>query len=139
MSKFLGREQILNANDLDYEEVEVPEWAPPGESTAWVRVRPLSARQRSQIEGQMAQIHMAKKGYDKLGEGALKMLVWCVVDENGNQLFGDADVNALAKKSSKPVLRLRDVITRISGMDKESVEEAEEDFTDTPGSLSSID
>lgn len=130
---FLGRDAILGADDFEYEVVNIPSWG------GKVRVRPLNAKQRSQIEGQMAHIAQAKKGYEKLGDAALRMVVWCVVDEQGQPIFTEQDVSALAKKSSKPILHLRDVITRISGMEKESVDEAEEDFTDSQDSLSSID
>lgn len=130
---FLGRDAILGATDFEYTEVDVPEWG------GVVRVRPLTARERSQIEGQMTQIAQSKKGYDKLGETALKMVVWCVVDENGDRVLEEKDVVALGKKSAAPILRIRNAVMKVSQMGAEDVEEAEEDFTDSQDSLFNTD
>src|SRR5690606_26691045 len=128
----LGRDQILGASDFETRDVECPEWG------GTVRVRPLTAVQRSLIESTMLEANQASP-CGKVGKGASQCAAWCVGDGQGERLFTEADVKALGEKSSAPVLRLRDAILELSGMSKGAVEEEVEDFTETPtGSSSSV-
>jgi len=128
----LGRDQILGASDFETRDVECPEWG------GTVRVRPLTAVQRSLIESTMLEANQTKR-FDKVGKVAIQCVAWCVVDEQGERLFTEADVKALGEKSSAPILRLRDAIFELSGMSKGAVEEEVEDFTETPtGSSSTV-
>ena len=130
---FLSRDAILGADDFEYESVNLPEWG--GE----VRVRAMTAQQRARWEGQMAEIHQSNKGFEKFGQAAIQIVVWCVVDEDGKPVFTDKDVAALGRKSSAPISRIREVVMRLSKMGPDDVEAAEEDFTETPGNDSSTD
>ncbi|WP_017602210.1 hypothetical protein [Nocardiopsis lucentensis] len=130
---FLGRDDILGAEDTEYNEIDCPEWG------GMVRIKPLTAMQRARIQGTMAEIYQAKKGYDRLGKSHLQMIAWCVVDEDGKPIFTPGDIDKLGAKNAAPIQRLRDAIMKLSGMDDDAVEEAEEDFTETQESDSLFD
>src|SRR5690606_14267448 len=101
-------------------------------------VRPLTAVQRSLIESTMLEANQTKR-FDKVGRVAIQCVARCVVDEQGERVFTEADVKALGEKSSAPILRLRDAIFGLSGMSKGAVEEELADFTEPPtGSSSSV-
>jgi hypothetical protein len=130
---FLGRDDILGADDIAYTDVDVSEWG------GMVRIKPLTAMQRTRIQGDMAEIYQSKKGFNRLGKIHLQMIAWCVVDEDGKPIFTPGDVDKLGNKSAAPIQRIRDKIMSISGMDDDATEEAEEDFDDTQGSDSLFD
>jgi hypothetical protein len=108
----LGRDAILSSKDLKQEVVKVPEWG--GE----VIVRTLSAFERVRWEESLTE-------NDKTHpySGLIKMLSMCLVDEQGNQLFTDSDVEELGKKSIAPLLRIQSVALRLNKVDVKSLEE----------------
>lgn len=86
----LSREQILAAQDLLFEEIEVPEWG------GTVRIKVMSGTDRDAFETQVRD--RVKLG--QLGENLRALMVACsVVDEGGKLLFGAADIEALGAKS----------------------------------------
>lgn len=138
----LGRDDILDADDVDYEDVLCNEWRPTGTTEdSYVRVKQMTAEQCARIQGQMYEIYQAKKGYERVGEIALRTIYWCAIDENGERIFNsEADIKRLGKKSHRPIERLNAVIKRLSGMaNSDAVEDAEEDFDDAPTSNSLSD
>lgn len=116
---FLTREQILGAKDLLVEVVDVPEW---GEG-AQVRVRGLTARERDDYEAGMLTFRGKKDPDVNMRDARARMIVMAVCDENGNRMFTDQDLNALAKRSAIPMDRLYTVAVRLSGITKEEIEE----------------
>src|SRR5690606_40227148 len=103
-----------------------------------VRVRRLRDAERSRVESPRLEASQSKR-FDTVGKVAIQCVAWCVVGEQGERIFTEADVKALGEKSSAPILRLRDAIFELSGMSKGAVEEEVEDFTETPtGSSSSV-
>jgi hypothetical protein len=113
---YLTREQILNANDLPAEDVEVPEWG------GVVRVRALTGAERDAFEA--AIIKVRGKRVDFHLENARALLVaMSVVDEDGNRLFSDEDVKALGRKSAAALDRVASVAMRLSGLTQEDLEE----------------
>ncbi|WP_425401262.1 hypothetical protein [Algiphilus sp.] len=112
----LTRDQILSAEDLQTETVEVPEWG------GSVKVRSMTGAQRDQYD-----VAMFRATSDDESAPSLRaMLVsFCAVDEEGNPLFTKEDVKALAGKSSSAIGRVYDAARRVSGMDRHAVESAE--------------
>lgn len=106
----LSREQILGAADLASEIVDCPEWG------GQVRVRALSAADRLEIARRV----MGENG-EPDDKRALDLSIiipaWCIIDENGQRLFGEADVQALGEKSGVPLQRITEAVQRLSGMD----------------------
>lgn len=112
----LTREQILQVEDLEREEVEVPEWG------GSVIVRAMTAEERDAFEQSMIE-RKGKKVDVNLKNARARLVALTVVDEEGNRLFTDADIAALGRKSSAPITRISDVARRLSGLDEEEIEE----------------
>jgi hypothetical protein len=116
----LTKAQILAAEDLTTELVEVPEWG--GE----VLVRSLTGQARDQYEADFLLIDTSKgkPSYDMDLENARARLVaLSVVDEAGRLLFDDDDVRELGTKSALALDRVYATAKRISGLSDEDVEE----------------
>jgi hypothetical protein len=112
----LNRSQILQADDLKTEDVTTPEWLAGGA----VRVRGLSASERVKI----AQRSMNSAGQVE-SQQALDLLilipVLCCVDDGGQPLFTEGDVEALGKKDGAPLQRIMEAALRLSQIDVEDL------------------
>lgn len=116
MSHYLTRDAILGARDLPTEDVEVPEWG------GTVRVRGLTGTERDAFEQSIAR----RKGKNvelNLRNVRAKLVALSVVDEQGNRIFSEADVDALGQKSAAALDRIFRVAQRLSGLTDEDVEE----------------
>lgn len=125
----LSRDAILAADDREYEVVPCPEWG--GE----VRLRSLTGAERDAYEQSLVQTR-GKSREMNLRNARAKLVALCAVDESGNRLFTDADVNALGKKNAKPLDRLFDVARRLSGLSEDDVDRLTEDFDDAQSDAS---
>lgn len=131
----LSREDILNVQDIKSEDVEVPEWG------GTVRVRGLTARQRSLVEATM----IAVKGenvtvrVEALQTLREKLVGAALVDEDGQRLFNDSQVKELAEKSGAVLQRLFDKAQELSGMSPASVKRAEGNSEAAPSDSSGSD
>jgi len=125
VAKLLSREEILQAQDLPIEEVEVPEWG------GSVLVRGLTGAERDAFEQSIMppdQMNGKKKGKrvkPDLRNFRAKLVSLCVVDEQGNRLFKSEDVEVLGKKLGVALQRVFEVAQRLSGLDEETEEEFE--------------
>lgn len=121
MDKFLTRDEILEAQDLPFEDVNVPEWG------GTVRIAGLTAKASTEFSTQM--ISMDAKGQVKavkLSDNFMSdLLAKTIVDENFKPVFRKEDIEALGEKSAKVVSRLTDVAMRLSGLGEEAAESAE--------------
>jgi hypothetical protein len=113
---FLSREDILKADDLEREVVEVPEWG------GTVIVQALTGKERDAYEASCMQ-QRGKEMVRNLANVRAKLVVRSVVDEEGNRLFADTDANALGLKSAAALDRLFDVAAKLSRLSEEDVEE----------------
>ena len=117
MSQYLTREQILQADDLKTESVEVVEWG------GMVLMRGLTGTERDALEGSMIEIR-GKSRQLKLENIRAKLVAMTIVDENGKRLFSDDDdVRELGRKSAAALQRVFEVAQRLSGLRAEDVEE----------------
>lgn len=122
---FLGRDAILDADDVQYDVVDCPEWG------GKVRIRGLSGTQRDAYEASL----MAAGGADKklnLANARAKMCVLAIVDDNGRPIFSADDVRQLGRKSALPIERIFDAARRLSGMSQEDVDRLTENFGADP-------
>lgn len=103
--KILGRDEILNAPDLPFVKVEVPEWG------GAVFVRGLSGGERDEFETKI----LGTKG-SSLKNARAKLVAMGTFDESGTLLFAESDVEALGKKSGKALDRLFSAIRKESGL-----------------------
>lgn len=118
MTQYLSAEQILDADDLAYEDVPVPEWG------GTVRVRELPGTERDKFEAQF----VGKDGASVRAEGLegfrARLAAAAIVDESGKQLFrSPAETKRLGEKSARALQRVCDVATRLSQMSEEDVKE----------------
>jgi len=112
----LTRDMILNIQDIETEEVEVPEWG------GSVFVKGLSGKERD--EYQVSIMQKNGKNYDvNFKNATVKLVVACVVDKEGKRLFETADIDILSSKSGKALNRLYEVATRVSGLSPDDVDE----------------
>jgi hypothetical protein len=127
---FLGRDHILAVDDVQIEEIEVPEWS------TWVRVRGMTGKERDAFEASVVK-QRGKNTEFNMKDARAKLVVLCTVDENGDRIFTQADIPALTEKSSKALDRIFTVAQRLSGISKEDLNEMTKNSDDeTSGDLS---
>lgn len=128
----LSREQILGAEDLGTTDVEVPEWG------GTVRVRGLSGAERDAFEASMVEIRGNSRKV-RLENIRARLVALATVDENGERLFSDKDVEELGKKSGVALDRVWEAARNLSGLSDDDVEELAEGFEDAPSDGSTSD
>jgi len=114
--KLLTREAILQADDLPRELVEVPEWG------GALYVRALTGAERDAFEQSIVETR-GKNTRMNLRNIRARLVALTVIDEDGNRLFSDDDVEALGRKSAAALNRVFEVAQRLSGLRPEDVEE----------------
>lgn len=110
----LTRDEILQAQDLETEDVEVPEWG------GTVRVRELTGHERDQFEARVLDEDTPR--LEKLKNLRAWVLHFALVNGDGSRLFSKDDVDALAGKSAAILDRLFQVAQRLSKLTPEDVE-----------------
>jgi len=112
----LTRLEILGSDDLNAEEVQVPEWG------GLVRVRMLTAGERDKFETDVAGIGGKSKNMTNL---RARLVVLTACDDALAPLFEPGDVEALAKKSAAAVDRVFSVAAKLNGFTSSDIEELE--------------
>ncbi|MGW0579638.1 hypothetical protein ACWD25_27565 [Streptomyces sp. NPDC002920] len=119
----LTGKQILEAEDTKTEPVDIPDWG--GE----VLVRGLTGAERDDYEASIQQIRPRPDGSKEVvwvrGNARARLLVKCLIDDQGNRLFKDSDAPALGKKNGAILDRLYDVAAELSGMGDAAEKEIE--------------
>lgn len=117
--KFLTRDDILTADDIEIEEIEVPEWG------GKVRVRGLSGAERDRFERSV--VHQeGKSGMQfrmELANFRAKLVALSIVDSSGKLMFNTADVQKLGTKSAAALQRIFNVAQRLSGLSQSDIED----------------
>ena len=122
MVDYLSKDAILGADDLPFEDVDVPEWG------GTVRVRGLTGTERDRFEFKMA---AAKDNPDQV-EVRAQVVGRCLVDGDGKRLFTDKELSKLGAKSGAALDRAFDKVRELSGMGDKAVDQAAEDFSSAP-------
>lgn len=117
----LNRDQILNASDLQSEDVYVPQWG------GVVRVVGMTGAQRDSWEAGITRLRQSGIQYN-LENIRAGLLARVLVDEQGNRLFNDKDIVFLGNKSAAALDLLFAVAQRLSGIGKGDIEELAENF-----------
>lgn len=120
----LTRDDILNANDIQTETVNVPEWG--GDVT----VKGLSGVERDAWEIAIS-MENGKPTKNPRNIRA-QLVVRAVVDSEGRKLFRSIDAEALGKKSGKALDRVYEVAARLSGIRAEDIEEMAKNLPQDP-------
>lgn len=114
----LSRDAILGAYDTLVEKVDVPEWG--GD----VIVRGLSGTELDSYQNSCRRFQGGEL-VPILTNARAKLVVRALVDESGERLFTDKDVDKLGRKSAKVIDRIYDVAARLSGISEEMQQELE--------------
>ena len=128
----LSKEQILQADDLKTERVEVPEWG--GE----VLLRELRGRERDAFE----EGSMDKQRNISMSNMRARLVAISAIDEQGERLFTSKEAAQLGDKSATALNRLFEVCCRLSGITSDDVDQLEKnsethhDASDESGSIS---
>lgn len=126
----LNKQTILQVEDLPTQDVKVPEWG------GTVRIRGLSGDQASKFSKKLVKIGPdGKPQVLQLDNFMAELLALTIVDENGEHVFNQADVEALGKKSAAVLKRLSDIAASLSGLGDEAARDAEKNSQTPDGVL----
>lgn len=121
----LTKDQILEANDLKTEVVDVPEWG------GTVRVRTMTGADRDAFEASLMHIQADGQRKPDLSNMRGKLVALTLVDDVGNLMFGMPDIDRLSLKSASALDRVFAVAQRLNGLGV--VAEAEAAKNSQPG------
>lgn len=118
VTRVLSADQILDAEDISIEAVEVPEWG------GTVYVRAMTAVQRERYLDSMRKVigEGAKATVQTVfAFGSAKLAVLTLCDQNGNLLFDRSPetVEKLGRKSAKAMERVVAASAKLNGLDDE--------------------
>jgi hypothetical protein len=125
----LTKQQIVSVVDIESEIVHVPEWG--GD----VMVKAMNGAERDAFESAQVQVKDKKVEFNGVNIRA-RMAAACIVDEQGQRLFSDKEVDLLGRKSAAALDRVYAVALRLSGMSKKDSEELMGNFESGPNSSS---
>lgn len=116
---YLSAEQILDADDLQREEVAVPEWG------GTVLVQGMNGTDRDRFEAQLLNEKMDGVSKDKaMDQYRARLAAFTLVTPDGKRMFrSDAEVKRLGQKSAQALTRVVEVGSRLSGLTDSDVEE----------------
>lgn len=131
---YLNRSQILESDDLQRVEVEVPEWG------GTLLVRELTGRERGQLEAGSLRQQGSGVAWQpqSLETVRARVVAMAAIDENGAPLFTLTDIQALGAKSGRALERVFDVVAGISGMGQDEIEELTANFEPGPSGDSGL-
>ncbi len=125
----LSKTAILTANDLQTEDVEVPEWG------GAVRVRSFTGRERDAFESSMVRGDGKDRKVDLTNMRA-RLVGLTVIDETGQRLFTDEEVDLLGAKSGAALDRVFAVAQKLNGLSGADVEELSKNSSGVPSAVS---
>lgn len=127
-TNFLTKDSILKAEDLEYEDVECPEWG------GTIRIRRLTGSERDRFESTVFRKKGTKEGG---GEGGIdwsnmraRLVCLTATTDEGKRLFSFQDADKLGKKSAKVLDRLFGVAQKLSGLRKEDVDDLRKNLSE---------
>lgn len=120
----LGKEQIMAVDDIKYEFVHVPEWAPEGVNpdNTFVMIKTLTARERDAFEASMVS-GVGKSQRIDTNNVRAKLASLVIRDPvTKARMFGKDEIKALAEKSSAALDRVYERAMELSKFNKEDLE-----------------
>ena len=125
----LSKTAILTAIDLQTEDVEVPEWG------GAVRVRSFTGRERDAFEASMVRGEGRDRKVDLTNMRA-RLVGLTVIDETGQRLFTDDEVDLLGAKSGAALDRVFAIAQKLNGLSGADVEELSKNSNGVPSAVS---
>lgn len=113
MSDFLTVGKILDAEDIRYEPLEVPEWG------GKVLLKSLTGEERDRVERMARQFSVGEiAGY------SAEIAAMTVCDGNKKLLFSNADLPRLRKKNGEVLRKIFDAVAKQNRLTADSIKEA---------------
>ena len=128
----LSKTAILTAQDLQTEDVEVPEWG------GAVRVRSFTGRERDAFEASMVRGDGRDRRVDLTNMRA-RLVGLTVIDESGQRLFTDEEADLLGAKSGAALDRVFAIAQKLNGLSGADVEEFSKNSNGVPSAVSTSD
>ncbi|HMA26085.1 MAG: hypothetical protein ACM33U_09085 [Solirubrobacterales bacterium] len=128
----LTRDQILIERERATVDVDVPEWG------GTVRVREMSGKERDHWEASVVQV-VGRQQRLRLENLRARLVAMTAVDEMGNLLFSEKDVQALGQQSAAALERVFDASRKLSRLSDDDVKELVEGFGNAPNGASTSD
>ena len=125
----LSKTAILAAQDLQTEDVEVPEWG------GAVRVRSFTGRERDAFEASMVRGDGRDRRVDLTNMRA-RLVGLTVIDESGQRLFTDEEADLLGAKSGAALDRVFALAQKLNGLSGSDVEELTKNSSGVPSAAS---
>ena len=125
----LSKTAILAAQDLQTEDVEVPEWG------GAVRVRSFTGRERDAFEASMVRGDGRDRKVDLTNMRA-RLVGLTVIDESGQRLFTDEEADLLGAKSGAALDRVFAVAQKLNGLSGADVDELSKNSSGVPSAVS---
>lgn len=123
----LTLEDIIAADDVQTEYVEVPEWG------GTVRVRGLTGEERNKVFQSIRLYGKQIKDDDEASsQFYARVIAASLIDDDGRKIASQNDVPKLLKKNGAALNRVWQVCRRLSGFSDEEVDKAKEDLKTTP-------
>lgn len=111
---------IIDADDIPYEDVEVPEWG-----NIKLRIRGLDGKARDRYEAEMFLMRTSgdEMTLDLAGNRNARLLARCLYDPETDERLPLSE-DDLGRKAATVVRRLADIAIRVSGLGNKAVEAA---------------
>lgn len=109
-------EDILSIDDANTRDVYVKEW------DAWVTVKSLTGAERDEFEESIVDVQGERRRVIMRNIRA-KLVARTVIDQEGNRLFTNADVEKLGNKNASALDKLFSVAQELSGLSNDDVEQ----------------
>lgn len=119
--KYLSRNEILEASDIVYEDIDVPEWG------GVVRIGSFSGADRDAWEMSLMK-HPGKSKEIDLQNMRAKLVAKSIVDETGKRIFSDTDVIELGKKSANALMMVFDAAVKLNAVSEADIKELEKNL-----------
>lgn len=113
MSDALSREDILDADDLQRKEVDIPEWG----GTAYIRQ--LRGDEFEEVVNDVLGGNPEIEDFSEAEHFQAELLVRCLCDEDGERILEPDDVEVLAQKSVAVLNRLSEVVNEVNGFEED--------------------
>lgn len=133
--EYLTHDEILNADDIVYETVPVPEWSKNGKAGV-VRIKALSAIERDDFESSLV-LGQGKHSKVSTVNIRAKLCARGIVDAKGNRLFSDSEVLKLGAKSAAAMDRVYERIAHLSKISDADIEDYKGNSPSGPSDVSS--
>lgn len=111
----LTKSQILEAKDLPTKDVYVPEWG------GTVRIKTMTALEKDQFEKTV----FSSEGKVNMEGMRAKLCAHTIIDENGQRLFSEFEIEKLGGKGSKALERVFTIAQELNGISNKDLKEME--------------